>query len=212
MSFNANNLRQIFHQAVRSVHPKRLIAEALHYDPATQVLRIHGDNADHVADTFTVSLAAGKRCHLVGFGKAALGMAVQTERILGDRLASGILSVPFGAIDDASTADKFANETAHFDGLASVIEIYEGAADNLPDDAAARSAQRILQCCEQLTGNDILLVLVSGGGSALLSLPVPPVTVAEKRQLCRSLSGRGVRPNNNDCNIQIIDSYRFRPP
>ncbi len=62
--------------------------------------------------------------------------------------------------------------------------IREGAADNLPDAAAELAAREILDLAERASEEDLLIALVSGGGSALLPCPPLGVTLNEKRQVC----------------------------
>lgn len=61
--------------------------------------------------------------------------------------------------------------------------VCEGAFNNLPDEAAQLTAMKILKMVSGAGEEDIVLVLVSGGGSALLPCPVEGVTLAEKRQV-----------------------------
>lgn len=127
---------------------------------------------------------SGRQCHLVGFGKAVLGMAVQIEKVLGDRLQSGIISVPFG------TGEKFKNDPDMQLCSGSPIKVYEGAKNNLPDKEAAETSTKILQLVRKLDENDLLFVAISGGGSALFPLPIPPVTLDEKQWLIKQLATR----------------------
>ncbi|EGW05667.1 Glycerate kinase [Cricetulus griseus] len=71
------------------------------------------------------------------------------------------------------------------------IQVFEGAEDNLPDRDALRAALAIQQLAEGLTAEDLLLVLISGGGSALLPAPIPPVTLEEKQMLTKLLAAHG---------------------
>uniref|UniRef100_F7I469 Glycerate kinase n=1 Tax=Callithrix jacchus TaxID=9483 RepID=F7I469_CALJA len=71
------------------------------------------------------------------------------------------------------------------------VQVFEGAEDNLPDRDALRAALAIRQLAEGLTADDLLLVLISGGGSALLPAPIPPVTLEEKQTLTKLLAARG---------------------
>lgn len=66
--------------------------------------------------------------------------------------------------------------------------ICEGAAGNLPDSASEAAAKEILSLARSCGEGDILLALISGGGSALLSCPVPEVTVGEKRKVSQFFS------------------------
>ncbi|GAB0097602.1 Glycerate kinase [Sergentomyia squamirostris] len=137
-----------------------------------------------------------KRCHIVGFGKAVYGMAAEVERILDQQLVSGILSVPVG------TVDKF----KHINMLKSSIEIFEGAENNLPDQEAFATAVKIRDFTTKLTDKDVLFVLISGGGSALLPLPASPVTLDEKMKLVQLLAKSGASINElNTVRIAISD-------
>jgi len=59
-------------------------------------------------------------------------------------------------------------------------QLHTGAAGNLPDASAEAGAQRVLHLAEEAGEGDVLLVLISGGGSALLPLPAPPLSLADK--------------------------------
>lgn len=183
-------LRTIFHRAVDSVRPKTLFAvnKSIQLLENRSVLLV-GDHQHSEQQEIDLT---GRQCHLVGFGKAVLGMAVQVEQLLGDRLVSGILSVPLG------TFDTFRDDPSMQLRVGSVIEAYEGAADNLPDDLAAENASRILEKCKEMSDKDVLIVLISGGGSALIALPIDPVTIEEKRGLIKQLASR--QANINEIN------------
>ena len=73
----------------------------------------------------------------------------------------------------------------------SQVEHCEGAKENLADDAAMSSALKIKTLVGQLTKDDLLLTLISGGGSSLLACPTPPITVEELRQLTALMSRNG---------------------
>jgi hydroxypyruvate reductase len=70
------------------------------------------------------------------------------------------------------------------------IEVVQ-AGHPVPDEAGERAAARILQAACQLDSQDLLLVLVSGGGSSLLSLPVPAVPMADLKSVTRALLASG---------------------
>jgi glycerate kinase len=69
--------------------------------------------------------------------------------------------------------------------------VYEGAKNNLPDAIAHLAAVDIYNQALSCTEKDILLVLMSGGGSALLPLPTPPIGLEEKLQAITVLSQAG---------------------
>lgn len=77
------------------------------------------------------------------------------------------------------------------------IEVVE-AAHPVPDEAGRAAAARILAVVQGLTSDDLVLVLVSGGGSALLALPFEGITLADKQAVNRALlkSGAGIGEMN----------------
>ncbi|XP_060531272.1 glycerate kinase [Cylas formicarius] len=158
------HLKRIFEECVKSVQPEKLIR--------TQV----GLRERHLCvngQTFELK----RPCHVVGFGKAVMGMALKIETILGPDLQRAVVTIPQGLISRAAEKSR--------------VEFIEGARNNLPDDAAMRGALEIKNLAEGLTEDDLLIVLISGGGSALLPLPKPPVTLQEKLTLVRDLSRSG---------------------
>ncbi len=70
------------------------------------------------------------------------------------------------------------------------IEVIE-ASHPVPDDAGEKAATRILDLAAGLSADDLLLVLVSGGGSALLSLPADGVSMADLKAVTRDLLACG---------------------
>ena len=70
------------------------------------------------------------------------------------------------------------------------IEIVE-AAHPVPDSAGAASAARILDTVSDLTPDDLVIALISGGGSALMTLPAGEITLAEKQAVNRALLACG---------------------
>ncbi|XP_009577988.1 PREDICTED: glycerate kinase [Fulmarus glacialis] len=125
--------------------------------------------------------------YLVGFGKAVLGMAAAAEEILGDHLVRGIINVPLGIQESLQRAGRQEMLLKPH----SKIQVIEGAKNNLPDPEALKGAVAIQELAEGLTADDLLLVLISGGGSALLPAPIPPILLEEKEKLTKMLASRG---------------------
>jgi hydroxypyruvate reductase len=78
------------------------------------------------------------------------------------------------------------------------IEVVE-AAHPVPDMAGREAAERILRMVQGLSANDMVLFLVSGGGSALLSLPAPGITLADKQVINRELLRSGANIAEMNC-------------
>ncbi|XP_060691364.1 glycerate kinase [Hemiscyllium ocellatum] len=173
MSLRQHGL-QIFQAAINAVLPQNMIKNNI---------SIEGDRLMIQNQCFPVH----KNVYLVGFGKAVLGMAAAMEEILGDHLLQGVISVPLGI-------QKILSETGKEDMLLkpqTKIQAMEGAKHNLPDENALKAANSIHQLVEGLTADDLLFVLISGGGSALLPAPIPPVTLEEKQYLTKQLAAKG---------------------
>jgi glycerate 2-kinase len=78
------------------------------------------------------------------------------------------------------------------------IEIVE-AAHPVPDDAGTNGARRMLDMVKGLTSDDLVIALISGGGSALLSLPAQGISVEEKRAVNRALLKSGAPISEMNC-------------
>ena len=78
------------------------------------------------------------------------------------------------------------------------IEVVE-AAHPVPDDAGQRAAQRIVELTRGLTQDDLVLCLISGGGSALLSLPAEGLTLDDKRAINKALLRSGAAIDEMNC-------------
>ncbi|MDT5145261.1 MAG: glycerate 2-kinase [Mycobacterium sp.] len=83
-------------------------------------------------------------------------------------------------------------------GLPERIELVE-AAHPVPDEAGLKAAERILALTEGLTADDLVLCLISGGGSALLTLPTEGLTLADKQRINRQLLESGAHIGEMNC-------------
>jgi len=117
---------------------------------------------------------------VVGAGKAAAAMAAAAEAAWGGGL-SGVVVTRYG--HGAPTQG---------------IEVIE-AQHPLPDAAGLGAAQRALDAVQGLTAQDTVLALLSGGGSALWSAPIPPITLAEKRAVTNALVLSGASISEINC-------------
>jgi len=78
------------------------------------------------------------------------------------------------------------------------IEVVE-AAHPVPDEAGRKAAERMLNMVHGLSAEDLVLFLVSGGGSALLSLPAPGLTLADKQAINKALLKSGANITEMNC-------------
>lgn len=78
------------------------------------------------------------------------------------------------------------------------IEVVE-ASHPVPDVAGQQAAQRMVELVRGLTANDLVLCLVSGGGSALLTMPAPGLTLADKQTVNKALLASGAAIDEMNC-------------
>ncbi|HEX7594452.1 MAG TPA: glycerate kinase [Anaerolineae bacterium] len=117
------------------------------------------------------------RVFVIGFGKASAAMAQAIEEICGDKIARGAVSVKY----------------AHTQSLQK-IELYE-AGHPLPDANSLRATQAILSVLGEARADDLVICLISGGGSALLELPVAGVSLDDLRAATQVLMHAGATIN-----------------
>merc|ERR1712168_931630 len=67
----------------------------------------------------------------------------------------------------------------------------EGGVSNFADDKSNEASLKIYELARRLQAGDILIVLISGGGSRLLSAPCPPITIEEQNIVTRLLHRHG---------------------
>ncbi|CAL1548502.1 unnamed protein product [Lymnaea stagnalis] len=171
-----NEAREIFYHAVSSVLPQQMIWSKLHYNPNTLTLTANG-----------LEYKLNSNLYVVGFGKAVLGMARALEDCIGDQIVKGVISVPAGiqqALSQAGKQDMLLMPSTR-------INVIEGAANNLPDASAHQAALEITEIVKEVGQGDVLVVLVSGGGSALLPAPEPPVSLEDILCLTKLMSRSG---------------------
>ncbi len=83
-------------------------------------------------------------------------------------------------------------------GLAQRIELVE-AAHPVPDEAGLKAAERMLAMTEGLTADDLVLCLISGGGSSLLTLPADGLSLADKQRINQQLLACGANIGEMNC-------------
>lgn len=140
-----------------------------------RLVRRQGDTL--VVGERSYDLGQVENVYVVGAGKASGSMAVAIEEILGDRLTDGAVDVKYGSVEKASRVR--------------VIQ----AGHPMPDDKSVEGARQILELCERAGPRDLVICLISGGGSALMVAPVDGVSLADKRRLTDALLRSGANIN-----------------
>jgi len=118
---------------------------------------------------------------VLGSGKAGASMAQAAERVLGRRITAGLINVK-----DSNTARLRRielNPSGH----------------PVPDERGVAGAERIAALAEAAGPRDLVLCLISGGASALMPAPAPPITLEEKQAVTRLLLACGANIPEINC-------------
>jgi len=124
-----------------------------------------------------------KRILVIGAGKASAPMALALEKILGHRIHKGLVVTKYGYVAPLTK-----------------IQLVEGG-HPLPDRGGIKGTERILRLISNLDQNDLVICLISGGGSALLVSPSPGISLKDIKELTDQLLRCGA-------NIHEINTIR----
>jgi len=127
------------------------------------------------------------RTVVIGAGKAGGAMAQAVEALW-----------PAGAPLSGLVVTRYHHTPPRPAGLAQRIEVVE-ASHPVPDAAGLAAAQRILQLVQGLTADDLVLCLISGGGSALLTLPAEGLALEDKQRINKALLASGANIGEMNC-------------
>uniref|UniRef100_A0A0K0EN61 Glycerate kinase n=2 Tax=Strongyloides stercoralis TaxID=6248 RepID=A0A0K0EN61_STRER len=155
-------IKQIIKTSLNEMNPKDLVIKSI-YDNLDSILY---DN-----ETFKQNL------HVIAFGKAAIPMILGVESELGKYISSSIASIPYDVV-----VPKVSNLKTTF---------LNGAKNNLPDKNSLETTKKINNFIDNIPENDTVIILISGGGSALLTSPIPGVTLEEKHNITKLVSSYG---------------------
>jgi hydroxypyruvate reductase len=142
-------------------------------DPAAAVLRHLKFVGRTIIARRRYSVKQFDRIQVIGAGKAGAAMARAVERVLGRRIAGGWINVKDG--HTAPVRRVHLNECGH----------------PVPDERGVAGSHELLEIAGAATERDLLICVLSGGASALLPAPAPPVTLQEKQEITRRLLASG---------------------
>ncbi len=152
------DLKKIYSAAIEAVNPENAVKS--HF-------KREGNELMLISEDKTIArynLNNFKKIFVVGAGKATSPMAKAVENILGDLIFRGCISVKYGYTENLKK-----------------INIIE-ASHPIPDKMGIEGAKEIRVLLEEAAEDDLIISLISGGGSALLPLPPDSITLDEKRE------------------------------
>ncbi len=143
-------------------------------DPAKLVkryVRLDGDKL--IIGERTYALKRYRKIFIIGGGKASGVLAQALEEMLGERISEGVVNTKYGHSTEAD-----------------VIRVKE-AGHPIPDENGASGVGEMQRLLEGAGPDDLVICLISGGGSALLPLPAPGVALEEKGRITGMLLRAG---------------------
>ena len=152
----------IFYKAIEAVQPGAAVKRHCKFDGKTLFI---GHRSYH--------LARYNNLYILGSGKATAPMAAAMENIIAEKITGGIITVKFGHVADLKHINLI--EAGH----------------PIPDENGIRGASAILNLAKIAKEDDLILCLISGGGSALLPFPYNGLTLKNKQDTIKILLSCG---------------------
>ncbi len=159
-------LEHIFRAGIEAVDPERAVRKYVR----RKGNRLFVGDRSYALDRF-------KRILLIGAGKGTAPMAKALEDILGDHLTEGWIIVKYGygmPLEKTHTME---------------------AGHPIPDEAGLKATEVVLDQIRECTEEDLIICAFSGGGSALLPAPSPPINLDQKQETTRLLLDSGATIN-----------------
>ena len=146
--------------ALQEIDPYKLIKSQVSYDG--KILRIRNSAFD---------LSKIDRVFIIGGGKASGAQIQAFEELLNDKISDGIINILEGSAGECKTSIVKLNEASH----------------PIPSKKGIEGVEKMLRLVDEAGKNDLILCLISGGGSAMMPLPVDGVTLEEKQEITKKL-------------------------
>jgi len=143
-------------------------------------------------DEWKFNLNNFKRIFLVGAGKAGASMAAFIEFILRDKLTEGWVNVPKGSKASFSLRKVTIHEASH----------------PIPDEASVAGALKVVEIVEKAEAEDLVICVLSGGGSSLMAYPREGLTLKDKQEIIRRLMLAGADIKELNCVRKHLSSIK----
>lgn len=171
---------RIFGAALKAASPREAVRRHLRIVDGTLV-----------AGRKRYRLANFHNIYVIGAGKASVEMAREVERLLGPRIRGGVINTKYG----------------HGGAPLRRIDVRE-CGHPVPDLSGQEGAAQMAAMAERAGAGDLIVCLISGGASALLPLPVPPITLAGKRAVTALLLECGANIHEVNCVRKHISAVK----
>jgi len=158
-----SEIRDLIQAALKAADPAAAVRRTLRAE--TSRLVVKDPLISSSAPEYSYAIHPRRRLVILGAGKAAPAMAAAVESVLGSRITDGLIVTKKGPLPRLKR-----------------IQILT-AGHPIPDTAGRNAARRVARLVEGLDSNDLVLFLLSGGASALLSLPAEGVSLRDKQRV-----------------------------
>ena len=165
--------------ALNAADPKQMLKSKLLLENSTLKVDGHSFNLEKLRNVY-----------VIGGGKASGSMAEAVEQILGNRITDGLVNVPHGSKNKTSK-----------------IKL-RGANHPVPDEAGVEGTRSMLDMVEHAEGNDLIICLISGGGSSLMPLPRGPISLTDKQEMTQALLKSGATINEVNTVRKHISDFK----
>ena len=166
-------LLKLFNSGVEAVNPYQVIFDNLAFNSERKELSL-GDQ---------VFSFKKRKIWIIGAGKAVGKMAEAIEEVLIDLEYQGVICVPKGVKNNIRLNRIKCLESTH----------------PLPSETNHSNTREILKLIENIDSNDLVIALISGGGSAILASPIPPITIQDLILLNKEIINSGM--NIHEMNV-----------
>lgn len=187
-----NNAKSSLDQKARSLALNALEAALAAVDPRDIIKsKVTFKGSLLKIDGCSFDLKKFRDVYVVGGGKASGSMAEALEEILGDRITAGMINVP------------------RTDGKYNVRRIkLQQASHPIPDEAGVKGAKHMLSLADEAREDDLIICLISGGGSSLMPLPRDGVSLRDKILVTQLLLNSGATINEINAVRKHISNFK----
>jgi glycerate-2-kinase len=166
-------------RALEAADPKELLKARLTLNGSTLRVEEHSFDLGKFSNVF-----------VIGGGKASGAMAEALENILGKRITDGLINVPYNSRNNTKTIKLHA------------------ANHPVPDENGVEGTLQMLKMAQDARKDDLIICLISGGGSSLMPLPRDNISLSEKRNITNALIKSGATINEINTVRKHISDFK----
>jgi glycerate 2-kinase len=165
--------------ALNAADPRQIVKSKLSLKNSTLQVSNHSFN-----------LKKFRNIYVIGGGKASGSMAEALEELLDNRIKIGLVNIPH----DSKNKTK-------------IIKLHQ-ASHPIPDETGVEGTRQMMEIAEQAEKDDLIICLISGGGSSLMPLPRGEVSIVDKKEITNALLRCGATINEINTVRKHISDFK----